>query len=372
MLVLGYDNSAVDKPEEQGVKGKDYGGDDVVPATGPSSYTDESFLNDLELGCSLVLLPDPASIRSAFPTGVPVGSFEEDGSNSSHRTGYLNRDGGWADAGQGVSILLSKIQELGAKVQSGKSVSSIQQHDGEATGVLCGDGTVYDAELVVIATGSWSPSAFPDLGLQEACLATGQCVAMMQLTEEEAGLYKDCPVILDFASGFYAFPPTAKSVLKVAIHGPGFTHTAVNSNLSTPRTITSDPDNGLAIPKHILQELRKGLREVYPDLAKKPFSATRLCWYNDSPDGDWVISRHPIVDNLILATAGSGHAYKFLPVIGRLVADLVEGTLEPTLVKKFAADRVHGRVDSSRSGAPTELDLSQLCSPEDLNLPNRD
>lgn len=32
--------------------------------------------------------------------------------------------------------------------------------------------------------------------------------------------------------------------------------------------------------------------------------------YNDTPDGDWVISRHPSMDGLVLATAGSGHAYK--------------------------------------------------------------
>jgi hypothetical protein len=32
--------------------------------------------------------------------------------------------------------------------------------------------------------------------------------------------------------------------------------------------------------------------------------------YNDSPDGDWVIGRYPMDESLILATAGSGHAYK--------------------------------------------------------------
>ena len=35
-----------------------------------------------------------------------------------------------------------------------------------------------------------------------------------------------------------------------------------------------------------------------------------LSRYNDSPDGDWVIGKHPSDDLIILATAGSGHAYK--------------------------------------------------------------
>ena len=161
MLVLDHDSSAADKSEALGAGG----GGDTVP-----SYADEAYRNDLNLGCSLVPLPDPGNIRSAFPSGVPVGSFDK---AYLHCKGYINRDGGWADAGQGVRILLSKVQSLGAVIHAGKSVCSIQQKDGTVTGLSCTDGDFYEAELVVIATGSWSPSAFPDLGLQHTCLATG-------------------------------------------------------------------------------------------------------------------------------------------------------------------------------------------------------
>jgi len=73
----------------------------------------------------------------------------------------------------------------------------------------------------------------------------------------------------------------------------------------------------------------------------------------------------------MIATGGSGHAYKFLPVIGRIVADAVEETLDPLLVKKFAVDRHCIRVASNRTSAPRELDIEGLCSPQDL-LPNVD
>lgn len=62
----------------------------------------------------------------------------------------------------------------------------------------------------------------------------------------------------------------------MAIHDSGYTHT--QNAVSTPRTILSDAEEGLRIPKAILKELRSRLREVYPDLAEKPFSGTRLCW----------------------------------------------------------------------------------------------
>jgi len=92
-----------------------------------------------------------------------------------------------------------------------------------------------------------------------------------------------------------------------------------------------------------------------------------LIRYNDSPDGDWVIGKYPSDDSLILATAGSGHAYKFLPVIGRLVADLVEDRLDPELRAKFAVERKILGPDPSRSGTVLKLDLDQLCTPADLD-----
>lgn len=48
--------------------------------------------------------------------------------------------------------------------------------------------------------------------------------------------------------------------------------------ISTPRTVTSDNADGLRIPKEKVHELRASLRKFYPELAKKTFASTRLCW----------------------------------------------------------------------------------------------
>ena len=123
---------------------------------------------------------------------------------------------------------------------------------------------------------------------------------MVQLTEEEAVLYRKAPVVLEFSSGFYVFPvsglylvrqpisltlcpkPNAKNVVKMAIHNVGVTNKK-DGKTSTPRTVVTNPVDGLAIPKKSVLALREGLRKVYPELAKRPFVATRLCWYNDTP-----------------------------------------------------------------------------------------
>ncbi|KIM40277.1 hypothetical protein M413DRAFT_175851 [Hebeloma cylindrosporum] len=330
------------------------------------TYADESYKNDVALGALVEPLNDSDAIRAVFPAGTPTAPF-------AGCAGYLNRSGGWADAGQGMTLLLNEVKALNGKVLPGMNVIKILRKDGQTIGVQCSDGTVLDAALVVLAAGSWTPSAFPELDLGRICLATGQCVAMVQLSRKEAEIYKDCPVVLDFSSGFYIFPPNEADIVKMAIHSAGYTYfDEANGHrmISTPRTLTSDPVRGLFIPKSVVRDLRMHLKNVYPDLAEKPFSGTRLCWYNDSPDGDWVIGHYPKDESLIIATAGSGHAYKFLPVIGRLVADLVEEKLESELITKFAVERKPIMPDPSRTGQVKNLDLYQLCTPEDLMIPN--
>ena len=124
---------------------------------------------------------------------------------------------------------------------------------------------------------------------------------MVQLSREEAEMYGDCPVVLDFSSGFYIFPvssnlkdasrvallidygqPNEADIVKMAIHSAGYTYFDAahgHGTISTPHTLTSDPVRGLFIPKSVVRDLRIHLKNVYPDLAEKPFSGTRLCWY---------------------------------------------------------------------------------------------
>lgn len=70
-------------------------------------------------------------------------------------------------------MLISKVTALGAKIVPAKRVKHLLQQDGKTTGVECADGSTYDASLVVLAVGSWTPSSFPILDLGSRCLATG-------------------------------------------------------------------------------------------------------------------------------------------------------------------------------------------------------
>ncbi|OJT01951.1 L-pipecolate oxidase [Trametes pubescens] len=330
-------------------------------------YTDKAYENDVAAGARIEHLSGADAIRKVFPPGVSVAVPE-------NARGWLNRDGGWAFASQGITRLMDRVTSLGGKIVPGKAVAEFLKKDGKTTGVRCEDGTVFEADLTVLAVGSWTASAFPELSLQTQCLATGQTVAMIQLTPEEGDQYRDCPVVLNFVTGVYMFPPNQDNIVKLAIHGGGYTQTVENAKsaqvISTPRTITSHGKDGLRIPKAAAQKLRAELAQVYPELAKKPFAATRLCWYTDAPDENWVIGYHPEDSSLVLATAGSGHAYKFLPVVGRLVADAIEGKLPPDVASRFAVNRPHAKdgvvAPELRYQPAEELVVDQLCGPDDL------
>jgi glycine/D-amino acid oxidase-like deaminating enzyme len=58
-----------------------------------------------------------------------------------------------------------------------------------------------------------------------------------------------------------------------------------------------------------------------------------------TPDEDFIISQHPASKGLSIATCGSFHGWKFLPVIGHYVVQMLEGSLEAGLEKRWAWDR---------------------------------
>ena len=58
-----------------------------------------------------------------------------------------------------------------------------------------------------------------------------------------------------------------------------------------------------------------------------------------TPNQDFVIAEHPHCKNLVVTTAGSFHGWKLMPIIGNWVVALLDGELDPALVKRWAWDR---------------------------------
>lgn len=68
-----------------------------------------------------------------------------------------------------------------------------------------------------------------------------------------------------------------------------------------------------------------------------------------SPDNNWFICPHPRCANLYVATGGSFHGWKFLPIVGEYVVQMLQGTLDEVMVKRWSWDRpLHSRPDPHR------------------------
>lgn len=205
--------------------------------------------------------------------------------------------------------------------------STYNRRTPQVRGVRLADGSELQAGLTVLATGAWTPGL---IDLSRRAVATGQVVAYMDLTDEEQAALAGRPTLLNLSTGYFIITPANKT-LKVARHSYGYLNpTTANpsssSVVSAPATHLTDPPVQ-SIPPADEVALRAAMLEMVPfaSLRDRPFRETKLCWYTDTVDGDFIIDYHPDYKSLFLATGGSGHGFKFLPVIGDRIAATMFG-----------------------------------------------
>jgi glycine/D-amino acid oxidase-like deaminating enzyme len=88
-----------------------------------------------------------------------------------------------------------------------------------------------------------------------------------------------------------------------------------------------DPDTAERnLTKDSLELARAFLARRFPALAGAPLVEARVCQYENTSNGDFLIDRHPDFDNVWLVGGGSGHGFKHGPALGEYVATrVIEG-----------------------------------------------
>lgn len=81
------------------------------------------------------------------------------------------------------------------------------------------------------------------------------------------------------------------------------------------------------------------------------------CFYREAltPSEDFIVSPHSACDGLFIATCGSFHGFKFLPVLGKYVVDMLCGELGPILQERWAWDRELPKTDRNSKWPRKEL-----------------
>ncbi|WVW84474.1 hypothetical protein I302_106508 [Kwoniella bestiolae CBS 10118] len=95
--------------------------------------------------------------------------------------------------------------------------------------------------------------------------------------------------------------------------------------MSVPRSHALNPTD--TIPEEGEKAIRKVIKTCFPQFADRPLFDKAICWCTDSYDGNWLLTEDPRYKGLVLATGDCGHTFKMLPIVGKYVADLIEGKL---------------------------------------------
>jgi glycine/D-amino acid oxidase-like deaminating enzyme len=264
-------------------------------AMAPGGFEHDSYALLIARGHALERL-DADAIARRFPAYAP-GVYVD---------GYFNPLGGWAESGAVVARLVTEAIAAGVDVRR----AAIDRAALDAA----------DADLVVVCAGAWVPLLVPELA--GALRTVGQPVFHLRPADPHLFEPARFPVFgADISqTGYYGFPANRDGIVKIANHGAG-----------TPIAPDATVREVSAVHEVALRYL---VRESFPALADAPIVHRRLCVYCDTADEHFWIARHPDHPRLVVATGGSGHAFKFAPVLGDVIATIALG--EPhALAGKF-------------------------------------
>jgi hypothetical protein len=116
----------------------------------------------------------------------------------------------------------------------------------------------------------------------------------------------------------------------------------------------SDPDTSQRVFERTQDKLaRDFVTQRFPKLRSAPLLETRACHYEMSASRNFIIDRHPELDNVWFAGGGSAEGFKFGPVVGEYIAKRVLGIeTNAKLAEAFSLKMSETSVTSTNTGAP--------------------
>lgn len=199
-------------------------------------------------------------------------------------------------------------------------------------------GETLTADQYVFACGPWLPKLFPDV-IGTRIAPTRQDVFFFAPEAGDRRFEGDnlpAWVDTDEEDLHYGFPDLEARGFKIALdaRGPKF-----------------DPDTGSRqITADALEDVRAYLSRRFPAIANRPLAESRVCQYENSATGDFVIDQHPTWKNTFIIGGGSGHGFKHGPAVGRYTAELLTGRLRNPEARFALAKHAKQDVYSELSG----------------------
>ena len=227
----------------------------------------------------------------------------------------------WAlwEPGSGVLMARQSVQALVAEdVRAGleyrtASVASPESaamapalRTGKLDRVITNTGDEISAAAFVFACGAWLPKIFPAL-LGTRIFPTRQEIFFFAPPAGDAS-FAALPAWFHHPALVYGIPDIEHRGFKISVdrHGPAI-----------------DPDREDRVPSaEGLAAAHAYLAQRFPKLRDAPLAESRVCQYENTANGDFIIDRHPAFDNVVIAGGGSGHGFKHGPAVGEYTARL--------------------------------------------------
>ena len=218
----------------------------------------------------------------------------------------------WAlwEPGSGVLMARQSVQALVAEdVRDGLEyrVAGVTPPppNGKLERIVTQAGESISAGCFVFACGAWLPKLFPEL-LGQRIFPTRQEIFFFAPPAGDCSF--GCPAMpawFHHPALVYGIPDLEHRGFKVSVdkHGPTI----------DPETASRMPSaEGLAIA-------REYIAQRFPKLKGAPLTESRVCQYENTSNGDFIIDRHPQIENVMIAGGGSGHGFKHGPAVGEYV-----------------------------------------------------
>jgi monomeric sarcosine oxidase len=221
------------------------------------------------------------------------------------QTGIFEPESGVLIARRAVAAVVERAVALGAEYVQAEAMAP------EREGVIETSNGPVETRSVVFACGPWLGKLFPEV-IGKRIRATRQEVCYFAAPAGDPSFGPDCmPAWIDFAGGVYSLPNIESRGFKLAIdrHGPPF-----------------DPDTGdRRLTPAGYKEACEVIARRFPALRGAPLAESRVCQYENTSNGDFLIDQHPEMPWVWFAGGGSGHGFKHGPSVGEYVARVMEG-----------------------------------------------
>jgi sarcosine oxidase len=215
-----------------------------------------------------------------------------------------DRTGGIIHAEETIRALHRLVVAGGGVVLEDTRVRAIERDD-RAIRIVSDRGTL-EADRAVVATGAWLPDLVP--AARAALTVVPQTVAYVRLDVRA----RSVPPLVHFGDDpsriTYALAEIGRDALKVGHH--------------VTRAPGADPDTAGAPSSNEVTALRASLDQILVSPVREVLAIER-CLYTMTATEDFIVDRWPGDSRVAFASACSGHGFKFAPLTGRLLAELL-------------------------------------------------